>query len=100
MRPCATQSVDVRDCPGPRCGGADSSLLLTVEELTRPENAYDSFSARTSRAMKKIASFFDASVADTMAVCAAVAPEVLSNGRIKIIGDVGTGHMYGSGAGG
>ncbi len=30
-------AVDVSQCPGAGCGGADSSLLLTLEELVRPE---------------------------------------------------------------
>ncbi|GLC63932.1 hypothetical protein PLESTF_000100100 [Pleodorina starrii] len=85
-----SMAVDVRNCPGPDCGGADSSLLLTIDELTRPENAYDNFSLLTARAAKKIASFFDVSVADTLAVCAAVAPEVLSNGRIRTLPANGT----------
>ncbi|EFJ51493.1 hypothetical protein VOLCADRAFT_87571 [Volvox carteri f. nagariensis] len=63
-----SMAVDVSQCPGPNCGGADCSLLLTIDEMTRPENAYDDFSLLTSRAAKKIASFFDISVADTLAV--------------------------------
>ncbi|KAG2484026.1 hypothetical protein HYH03_017116 [Edaphochlamys debaryana] len=78
-------AVDVTKCPGPECGGADASLFLTFDELARPENADDNFALITARAAKKIASFFDISVADTMAVCAAVAPEVLSNGRLRIL---------------
>ncbi|KAG2484028.1 hypothetical protein HYH03_017118 [Edaphochlamys debaryana] len=80
-----SMAVDVTKCPGPDCGGADASLFLTMDELTRPENAYDNFALITARAAKKIASFFDISVADTVAVCAAVAPEVLSNGRLRIL---------------
>ncbi|KAG2491600.1 hypothetical protein HYH03_010165 [Edaphochlamys debaryana] len=75
-----SQSVDVT-----KCGGADASLFLTIEELARPENVDDNFALITARAAKKIASFFDISVADTVAVCAAVAPEVLSNGRLRIL---------------
>ncbi|KAG2484027.1 hypothetical protein HYH03_017117 [Edaphochlamys debaryana] len=80
-----SMAVDVSQCPGPECGGADASLFLTFDELARPENAYDNFALITARAAKKIASFFDISVADTVAVCAAVAPEVLSNGRLRIL---------------
>ncbi|KAG2484888.1 hypothetical protein HYH03_016369 [Edaphochlamys debaryana] len=80
-----SMAVDVTQCPGPYCGGADASLFLTLDELSRPENADDNFALITARAAKKIASFFDISVADTVAVCAAVAPEVLSGGRMKIL---------------
>ncbi|KAG2440724.1 hypothetical protein HXX76_003581 [Chlamydomonas incerta] len=86
-----SMAVDVSQCPGPNCGGADASLLLSIEEMARPENAYDDFSVLAARAAKKIASFFDISVADTLAVCAAVAPEVLSKGRIKILTGSGAG---------
>ncbi|KAG2441979.1 hypothetical protein HYH02_009772 [Chlamydomonas schloesseri] len=86
-----SMAVDVSQCPGPNCGGADASLLLSIEEMARPENAYDDFSLLAARAAKKIASFFDISVADTLAVCAAVAPEVLSKGRIKILTGSGPG---------
>ncbi|KAG2440722.1 hypothetical protein HXX76_003579 [Chlamydomonas incerta] len=86
-----SMSVDVSQCPGPNCGGADASLLLNIAEMARPENAYDDFSVLASRAAKKIASFFDISVADTLAVCAAVGPEVLSKGRIKILTGSGAG---------
>jgi hypothetical protein len=62
------------------------SLLLTKDELLRPENNYDTFSTITARAMIKIASFENASVADVLAVCGAVAIEVLSKGRNKVLG--------------
>ncbi|KAG2425551.1 hypothetical protein HXX76_013595 [Chlamydomonas incerta] len=88
-----SMSVDVSQCPGPLCGGADASLFLNIQEMARPENAYDDFSAIAARAAKKIASFFDISVADTLAVCAAVGPEVLSNGRIKILTGAGVGTL-------
>ncbi|KAG2437396.1 hypothetical protein HXX76_006048 [Chlamydomonas incerta] len=86
-----SMAVDVSQCPGPACGGADASLLLNIAEMARPENSYDDFSALAARAAKKIASFFDVSVADTVAVCAAVAPDVLSNGRLKILTGSGPG---------
>ncbi len=35
----------------------------------RPENSYDNFTAVARRALVKIASFYDVSLADTMAVC-------------------------------
>jgi hypothetical protein len=62
------------------------SLLLTKDELLRPENDYDRFSTIASRAMIKIASFEDASVADVLALCGAVAIEVASKDRSKVLG--------------
>lgn len=50
------------------CGGADSSALLSVAEMTRPENNYDQFSFLASRAVIKIASFYDVSASDVLAV--------------------------------
>lgn len=50
------------------CGGADSSALLSVAEMMRPENNYDSFSFFASRAVIKIASFYDVSASDVLAV--------------------------------
>ena len=32
-----SMAVDVSQCPGPNCGGADASLLLSIEEMARPE---------------------------------------------------------------
>jgi hypothetical protein len=58
-------------------------------------SAYDDFGLLTSRVAKKIASFYDISVADTLAVCGAVAPEFLSDGRLKIIGAGGQGLRVG-----
>jgi hypothetical protein len=54
--------------------------------------ADDDFSKITSRAAIKIASFYDVSVSDVIAVCSSVAVELLSAGRVKIIG--GTGPDY------
>lgn len=36
------------------CGGADASLFLTVEEMMRPENRYDDFSAIAAVPVKKV----------------------------------------------
>ena len=60
------------------CGGADASVYLSVEEMVQPQNAYDDFAFIAGRALTKIASFYDISVADCMAVCGAVAIEELS----------------------
>lgn len=63
-------SYDVKACmagTGP-CSGADGSLLLDLSEMLRPENDYDKFSSIASRALLKIATFYDVSVADTLAV--------------------------------
>lgn len=60
-------SVDVTACASgvsrAACGGADASLLLNLEEQLRPENAYDSFSAITSRVLMQIAMAYDVSLA-------------------------------------
>lgn len=50
------------------CGGADSSVLLSVSEMTRSENNYDDFAFIASRAVIKIASFYDVSASDVIAV--------------------------------
>jgi hypothetical protein len=50
------------------CGGADSSLFLSLDEIARPENAYDNFALMAGRAAIKIASFYDVSLSDVMAV--------------------------------
>jgi hypothetical protein len=65
--------------------GVPCSLLLNVEEMLRPENDYDRFSRITSRAAVKIASYYDVSVADVLAICSAVGIELLSNNRVKIL---------------
>lgn len=93
-------AVDVRACANgndanPACDGASSGLFLSKDEMWRPENSYDKFSAIAARVLKKIASFYDVSVSDTMAVCGAVAIEELSNNRVKILatGDLTVGRL-------
>jgi hypothetical protein len=44
------------------------SLLLDTGEMLRTENAYDDFSRIVSRVVIKIASFYDVSATDTLAV--------------------------------
>ena len=56
-------------------GGADGSLILTQDELRRPENNYDSFSYLLSKNVLALAQLYDSSVADILAVCGAVATE-------------------------
>ena len=56
-------------------GGADGSLILTQDELSRPENNYDSFSFLLSKNVLALAQKYDSSVADILAVCGAVATE-------------------------
>lgn len=63
-------------------GGADGSLLLTVDELKRPENNYDNFAFILSKNVLALAKRFDASVADIIAVCGAVATEYLGGPKI------------------
>ncbi len=92
------------------------SLLLNQEEMFRIENAQENFSALVSRAVIKLASFYDVSASDVLTVstmtskgcsiftatshraqatptpnrlvqvCNLVAMEVLSNNRLKLIG--------------
>lgn len=64
-------AVDVDKCVSAgaaACGGADSSLFLTLDEVTRPENSGDKFSELAGRALIKIASFYDISASDALAV--------------------------------
>ena len=56
-------------------GGADGSLILTQDELSRPENNYDSFSYLLSKNVLALAKKYNSSVADVVAVCGAVATE-------------------------
>lgn len=48
--------------------GNDGSLLLSLEEMLRPENAYDEFSEHSAKPIKMIAAWYGASIADTLAV--------------------------------
>lgn len=63
-------------------GGMDGSLVLTEDELRRQENNYDSFAIRLSKNYLSIAKRFDASVADVIAVCGAVAVEFAGGPQI------------------
>jgi hypothetical protein len=66
-------------------GGADGSLLLTLDEIRRPENNYDSFSFLLSKNALALAQRYNTSVADIIAVCGAVAtnyaggPSIITN---------------------
>lgn len=62
-------------------GGADGSLL-TLDELKRPENNYDTFGFIVSKSALKLAKKFDASVADIIAVCGALATQFLGGPKI------------------
>lgn len=63
-------------------GGADGSLLLTRDELLRSENNYDNFAYLLSKNALALAQKYDASVADIVAVCGAVATEYLGGPTI------------------
>jgi hypothetical protein len=65
-------------------GGPDGSLVITDDELRRPENKYDSFAFTVSKNALSLANRFDTSVADIIAVCGAYAVQYL-NGPDMII---------------
>jgi hypothetical protein len=56
----------------------DGSLMLNMSEMVRPENSYETFSETTAKFIKKIATFYQVSASDTLAVCAMVAPTALN----------------------
>jgi len=64
-------------------GGNDGSMLITEDELNRPENNYDNFGYKLSKNALALAKRFDASVADIISVCGAYAVKYL--GGIDII---------------
>lgn len=78
IRASAHDALSVRD----RVGGADGSLLLTEDELRRPENRHDHFAYIVSKNIIALSKRYRSSVADTLAVCAAVAVEFLGGPRI------------------
>lgn len=73
IRAAAHDSLSIRD----GFGGADGSLLLTDDELRRPENKHDHFAYTVSKNVLALAERFKASAADVLAVCGGVAVEVL-----------------------
>lgn len=64
-------------------GGPDGSVVLTEDELNRPENNYDLFAYKLSKNALALAKKFDTSVADIISVCGAYA--VKYTGGIDII---------------
>lgn len=64
-------------------GGPDGSMLITEDELNRPENNYDNFGFILSKNALALAKRFDTSVADIIAVCGAYSVKYL--GGIDII---------------
>ena len=64
-------------------GGPDGSMLITEDELNRPENNYDNFAYKLSKNALALAKRFDTSVADIIAVCGAYSVKYL--GGIDII---------------
>ena len=71
-------------------GGSDGSVLLTQDELSRPENNYDSFTYKLSKNALALSKRFDTSVADIIAVCGAYAvtylggPAIIANNTILV----------------
>ncbi len=66
-------------------GGADGSVILSKDEVARPENKQDRFAHTLSPVAKNISSITDASVADVIAVCGAVAVEYLGGPNMFLI---------------
>ena len=63
-------------------GGADGSVLLTQDEIRRPENNYDSWAFLLSKNALALAKKYNTSVADVIAVCGAVSTEYLGGPKI------------------
>lgn len=63
---------------------ADGSFALTLDELTR--NNYDNFAFLVARNAQELSKTFHASVADVIAVCGAVATEVLKAPNLFMTG--------------
>jgi len=78
IRAAAHDALSVRD----NFGGADGSLLLTEDELRRPENKHDLFAYTVSKNALELSKMYRASVADVLAVCAGVAVEFLGGPRV------------------
>ena len=78
IRAAAHDALSVRE----KFGGADGSLLLTDDELRRPENKHDLFAYTVSKNALELSKMYKASVADVLAVCAGVAVEFLGGPRI------------------
>jgi hypothetical protein len=70
-------------------GGADGSLVLTADEIKRPENNYDSFTFLLSKNALALAKRYNCSVADIIAVCGAIGteyqggPTIISNDPVQ-----------------
>lgn len=81
IRAAAHDALAIHD----RLGGSDGSVLLTQDELSRPENNYDSFTYKLSKNALALSKKFDTSVADIIAVCGAYAvtylggPQIITN---------------------
>lgn len=72
-------------CTDPRtCRGADGSLPLSSEEQGLAQNSFDGFSAIASKWIVAIARWYQASIADTVAVCGAVA--IQTSGGPDVLG--------------
>ena len=78
IRAAAHDALSVRD----NVGGADGSLLLTDDELRRPENKHDLFAYTVSKNVRALSEKYKASVADVLAVCGGVAVDFLGGPQI------------------
>lgn len=72
-------------------GGPDGSVVITDDELRRPENKYDLFAYKVSKNALALAKRFNSSVADIIAVCGAYAvqylngPDMISSNKLDTI---------------
>jgi hypothetical protein len=65
--------------PSSTCGGADGSLMVSAAEQLHGNNVDELFSSNTAQFVLPIAKRYGASVADTLYVCALVAPSILAS---------------------
>jgi hypothetical protein len=68
-------------------GGADGSLFLTLDEINRQENAYDSWAFLLSKNALALAKKYNTSVADIIAVCGAIATEYSGGPKIIVLNE-------------
>jgi hypothetical protein len=71
-------AADPTSSPDDGCGGADGSLLISADEQLHKHTIGELYAANTAKFVLPIATKFGSSVADTLQVCALVAPAILS----------------------